>query len=250
MKIERLSWAGIKLSADDGAIVIDALGDASSLEQFMGKPASPLVRVGEPGSVTAALITHGHPDHWDPGTLSECLVPDAPVVCPPYMTSYVAEAGLRPQALAVGATAEAAGLSIEAVPALGGLGEEQVSYVVSDGTHRILHCGDTMWHAYWWAIAEKGPFDVAFLPINGALVGGPYTTGIPAALTPEHAAVAASILKARVACPIHYGLFHAPPHYSQYPDAEDEFVREAKKRELTIRLARDGENIDLEGDAR
>ncbi len=66
MRIERLSWAGVKVLGSAGTLVIDALGDASPVEQWMGKPANPLVPVGEPGSVDAALVTHAHPDHWDP----------------------------------------------------------------------------------------------------------------------------------------------------------------------------------------
>jgi L-ascorbate metabolism protein UlaG (beta-lactamase superfamily) len=245
MQIEKLSWAGIKLMGDGATAVIDALGDATPLEPFMGKPANALVSVAEPGSVDVALATHGHPDHWDPSTLRECLANDAPVLCPPSLVGDVEGAGLRAVAMAVGKSMQVAGFTVEAVPAVGGLGEEQVSYVLSEGDDKILHCGDTLWHAYWWEIAEKGPFDVAFLPINGAMLGGSYATGIPAALTPQQAAVAASILKPATVCPIHYGLFDFPPSYSEFPDAEQEFLREAKDRDVTVRLSRDAESIEL-----
>jgi L-ascorbate metabolism protein UlaG (beta-lactamase superfamily) len=245
MRIERLSWAGIKLTGGGATAVIDALGDATPLEPFMGKPANALVSVAEPGSVDVALATHGHPDHWDSATLRECLANDAPVLCPPSLVGDVEGAGLRAVAMAVGKSTQVAGFTVDAVPAVGGLGEEQVSYVVSEGDDKILHCGDTLWHAYWWEIAEKGSFDIAFLPINGAMVGGSYATGIPAALTPEQAAVAASIVEPGSVCPIHYGLFNNPPHYSEFPDAEQEFVREAKERDVTVLLSRDAESIVL-----
>ena len=245
MRIVRLSWAGVKIHGSGGTVVIDALGDASPLEEFMGKPVHPLVPVAEADSVDAALVTHGHPDHWDPATLTACLADDAPVLCPPSLVSDVEGASLRAVALPVGKTTEVAGFTVEAVPAVGGLGEEQVSYIVSDEDHKVLHCGDTLWHAYWWEIAEKGPFDVAFLPINGAILGGYYATGIPAALTPQQAAVAASILKPGTVCPIHYGLFDFPPSYSELPDAEQNFLREAKDRDVTVQLSRDAESIEL-----
>lgn len=211
----------------------------------MGKPANPLVPVSEPHSAHVALVTHGHPDHWDAATLTECLISDAPVLCPPSLVTNVEEAGLRAVAMPVGTTIEVSGFTVEAVPAVGGLGEEQVSYVVSEEDQKILHCGDTLWHAYWWEIAEKGPFDIAFLPINGAMLGGYYATGIPAALTPQQAAVSASILKPRTVCPIHYGLFDFPPQYCEFPEAEQEFLREAKDRDVTVFLSRDGESIEL-----
>ncbi len=64
METVRLSWAGVKVHGSGGTAIIDALGDASPVEQFMGKPATPLVPVAEPHSVDAALVTHMHPDHW------------------------------------------------------------------------------------------------------------------------------------------------------------------------------------------
>lgn len=245
MRIERLSWAGVRLVGSAGTVVIDAFGDTSPVEQWMGKPAGPLVPVGEPGSVDAALVTHGHPDHWDAATLTACLADDAPVLAPPSLVSDVEGAGLRAVAMPVGKSTEVAGFTVEAVRAVGGLGEEQVSYIVSEGDHKILHCGDTLWHAYWWEIAEKGPFDIAFLPINGAMVGGAYATGLPAALDPEQAAVAASILKPGSVCPIHYGLFNNPPAYGEFPDAEQEFLRQAKDRDVTVQLSQGAEPIAL-----
>ncbi|MGH2773595.1 MAG: MBL fold metallo-hydrolase [Actinomycetota bacterium] len=245
MRIVRLSWAGVKVSGSGGTALIDALGEVSPVEQYMGKPVKPLVPVAEPHSVDAALVTHLHPDHWDPATLTDCLVNDAPVLCPPSLVSDVEGASLRAVAMPVGKSTEVAGFTVEAVPAVGGLGEEQVSYVVSEEDHKILHCGDTLWHGYWWEIAAKGPFTMVFLPINGVMIGGSYATGIPAALTPQQAAAAASILKPGTVCPIHYGLFNFPPYYTEHPDAEQELLREAKDRDVSIVLMRDGESTEL-----
>ncbi|MGH2764335.1 MAG: MBL fold metallo-hydrolase [Actinomycetota bacterium] len=112
-----------------------------------------------------------------------------------------------------------------------GLGEEQVSWVVSGNGKRILHFGDTLWHGYWWAIAEHGPFDVAFLPINGAMVLYPSKTGIPASLTPEHAAAAAERSQAprsrRRSTTVP---FDCPPAYAEHPDAEAAFLRSTQRQ--------------------
>ena len=92
----------------------------------------------------------------------------------------------------------AAGLEFTAVPAVDGFGSPQVSWVVSDGETRLIHCGDTLWHGYWWQIAERfGPFDLAFLPINAAVAEFEYLqppSELPAVLTPEQAAGAGHVL--------------------------------------------------------
>ena len=51
-----------------------------------------------------------------------------------------------------------------------GTDSDQVAWVVEGAGARIIHCGDTMWHGNWWQIArDHGPFDVAFLPVNGVI---------------------------------------------------------------------------------
>jgi L-ascorbate metabolism protein UlaG (beta-lactamase superfamily) len=112
---------------------------------------------------------------------------------------------------------------------------------------RIFHGGDTMWHGHWWKIARRlGPVDLAFLPINGALVQFPGLdpSGIPASLTPQQAAAAANLLGAAVTCPIHYNLFNNPPVYVDSPGVEAAFLAETAKRGLQVWLAHPGEVFD------
>lgn len=102
-------------------------------------------------------------------------------------------------------------------PAVDGFGDLQHSWIVECGGRRIIHAGDTMVHGYWWRIAHKfAPFDVAFLPINGPVVELPFlqpSSPLAAVMTPEQAAVAAHILRARLVVPIHYTSLHKPPMY-------------------------------------
>lgn len=245
MRITKLSWAGIRVTADDAVLVVDPLGDAAPLAAFMGRPALELVPVAEPGSVSAALVTHEHPDHYDPVTLAEVLAEDAVVVCPPAIVDRVANDGLQAAPLAPGQSTRIGAVVVRAVRAVGGLGEEQVSYVVGENGARILHCGDTLWHGYWWEIAKFGPFECAFLPINGALVGYPSATGIPAALTPEQAAAAAQVLAAALASPIHYAEFNNPPSYVSAPNAEQVFVEAAAERGVRTRVLTPGAELEL-----
>src|SRR3546814_6380636 len=75
------------------------------------------------------------------------------------------------------------------VPASDGYGDVQMSWVVSAGGRRIFHGGDTLWHGHWWRIGRQfGPFDAAFLPVNGARFGWRKpVSGLPGVLNPKPA---------------------------------------------------------------
>lgn len=244
VRIERLSWAGVRITRAGSAVLIDALGDAEKVTPFMGEPTEPLVEVG---SADAALVTHLHPDHFDPATLRD-RVGDGRIACPAEAADAVAASGLRPHGVAVWETIQLAGFRCTAVPAVDGLGDPQVSWVVADGNVSIIHCGDTLWHGHWWRIAARvGPVAGAFLCINGARVRFPKLTpsAIEADLTPEQAAGAAAVLGAGLAVPIHYRLFDAPPAYEETPDAELRFLAAASERGVRTRVMAPGETLEL-----
>jgi L-ascorbate metabolism protein UlaG (beta-lactamase superfamily) len=115
----------------------------------------------------------------------------------------------------------------------------------------LFHGGDTLWHGCFWKIARlHGPVDIAFLPINGAVieVSGLKPSGIEAVMTPEQAAAAAAILGARLACPIHYGMFHRPPTYVETRDAVARFRAAAGARGIAVLVAAPGELVPLPND--
>ncbi len=96
-----------------------------------------------------------------------------------------------------------------------------------------------MFHGYWWLIAQRlGPIDIAVLPINGLVLAEVPnlhpSSPLPSVLLPEQAAVAAHLLGASIAVPMHYGL-DRPPLYARTPDAVWRFERSV--RELGIRPA-------------
>jgi L-ascorbate metabolism protein UlaG (beta-lactamase superfamily) len=112
----------------------------------------------------------------------------------------------------------------------------------------LIHCGDTLWHGHWWRITKRqGPFDAAFLCINGARVRFPGITPseIEADLTPEQAAAAAFILGARLAVPIHYGTFNISPNYDETANPEGRFIAAAAARDVDVRLLAPGERLEL-----
>ena len=99
-----------------------------------------------------------------------------------------------------------------------------------------------MWHPQWWQIGRQhGPFDAAFLPINGALFGWRKPeSGVPAVLTPEQAAAAAAALAAKLIVPIHYGVTGAD-EYLEVSDAETRLLAAARPRGIAIEIVRPGD---------
>src|SRR5579859_613864 len=111
------------------------------------------------------------------------------------------KAGLRCEGSELWKTIEIAPqLEVTAVPAVDWRGEDQVSWVIQAGSHRLFHGGDTIWHGSWWQIVGRfGGFDWAFLPVNGVITRYPglAPSGIPATLTPHQAVVATRLLQAK-----------------------------------------------------
>jgi L-ascorbate metabolism protein UlaG (beta-lactamase superfamily) len=255
MRVRRLTWAGLEIQAPGATLVIDLLGGVPELSQYAGEPTEDLLAPsGQAGAVAAAAITHPHSDHFDVEALRRALAPDAPVLCSKEITQTVSGAGLTSRGVGLWDAVEVGELKLMAVPAVDGFGSTQVSWVVSHGNRNLIHCGDTLWHGYWWEIAQRcGPIDLAFLPVNGAIADFDDLqppSGIPAVLTPEQAAAAAQVLASSEAAPIHYGTFHKPPLYISLPDPEAAFVAAAARRGVTTRLMRPGDEIELAPSAR
>ena len=131
------------------------------------------------------------------------------------------------------------------VPASDGYGDPQVSWVVSIGSRRIFHGGDTLWHGNWWRIARQhAPFDVAFLPINGASFSWQKpASDAPAVLTPEQAMDAATILRARTIVPIHFGV-RGEEGYQEVEDPVGRLRRAEKGGGPEVRVLQPGQWLD------
>ncbi|WP_159803565.1 MBL fold metallo-hydrolase [Arthrobacter zhaoguopingii] len=261
MRIRRLGWAGIEVEYDDSVIVVDLLENDAPLspELAFEFPLTPPTRLGR---TDGALVSHLHADHTDAAALQRALRPNAPVYRPesekgPFGDEAhpaAVEAELRKHGLHAETVAEwdsrtVGPFRVTAVPAIDGLGDPQVSWVIDTGDLRIFHGGDTMFHGFWWSIARRlGPIDVAFMPINGpTLEEVPNIeppSPLPAVLTPEQAAIAAHLLGAKRAVPIHYGL-DKPPLYAQAPDAVNRFRRQAAELGLEAIVLEPGEDLYL-----
>lgn len=180
MQIRRLGWAGLELEADGHVALIDLLQDTTWIEGFVGAPRTPLPAPSRAADV--ALVTHLHADHTDPASLKRALKPGAPVFRPApgggerieNAAVELAETGLAEHELETRVvepweTVEVGPFRLSAFPAADGTGDPQLSWAIAASGTTIVHCGDTLFHGWWWRASMRfGPIDLAFLPVNGA----------------------------------------------------------------------------------
>ncbi len=231
MRIRRLGWSGIEQDGD--TLLVDYILDTSELP--LRDDCQPFPRASTPASAVAGLLTHLHADHADPIALAAALREGAPVFRPEpapgsgpdlELTAHAEAAfgkvALNTHIVDAWTSHEAGPFSLHAVPAVDGFGDPQVSWVIESGGKRVIHAGDTLFHSYWWKMAQRfGSLDRALLPINGAIVDFPFLQpprDQEAVMTPEEAAKAAHMLGARAVTPIHYGALHQPPAYIETDD--------------------------------
>jgi L-ascorbate metabolism protein UlaG (beta-lactamase superfamily) len=253
MKIRWLGWAGFEIEAEGERLVVDPLHDARAVFAWMGERAAdmsaPSITAPQPGAL-AGLLTHLHRDHADAAALVGALAPGSQVYEPvdygggDLEQAAVAQADhelaaveLTRHPVAAWTSAAAGPFTVTALPAVDGTGDPQVSWLIEAGGQRVLHLGDTMWHGWWWRIAERyGAPDVVLAPINGARLTFPHrrpASPLAGAMEPEQAALAADILKAERLIPMHYGGYDLPGTYEPVPDAADR-AQAASDRTLVV----------------
>jgi len=242
LRVQRLAWAGIRLQLPQATLFIDPLINTKVWESSLKDTMIPLG--GAPGD-RFVLVTHRHPDHYDPLAVAEALKEGGTLVYPSPMAPPQVPEGVRLRTGAMWEPLLLGDFTATPVPAGDGYGDLQVSWVVSGGGRRILHGGDTLWHGSWWQIGRQfGPFDAVFLPINGAKFSWRQpVSDVPAVLTPQQAVSAAVILGAKKLVPIHYGVTGADG-YAEVADPVGEMRREATRRGLAVQVLSPGSWLD------
>lgn len=243
VKIRRLSWAGLQVEYDGATLFIDPW---ISKEIWDGKWTEPVI---EPKSNTSAnhiAITHIHNDHFDAKAIRMINGERKGNIYCGLKTAYgVASYGLnevKPVEVWEPMLLSAGKITLIGVPAVDFSGIEQVSWVIKTGGKTFFHGGDTLWHGAFHKISYAfGPFDVVFLPINGAdVLQLKPNSHIPATLTPQHAAAVAEVLNAKLVVPIHYGM-NNPGAYEEFPAAQKTFIEECGKRKLSFEICEQGD---------
>jgi L-ascorbate metabolism protein UlaG (beta-lactamase superfamily) len=239
MRIQKLDWAGIRIEVDKTTLFVDA----TSYEQQGDR------KLSSETEFKHAVITHHHPDHFDPAALLTVFDKRSRLFCHEATVPWIDVREMRVQNAKLFQPVDVSrwmgSFVAIPVPAVDGFGHPQVSWVIKGGGKTIIHCGDTLWHGYWRDIGNAyGPFDLAFLPINGARInqGDVKDTGMAAVLLPEQAVVAGQLLKAKRICPIHYG--RPGENYFEAPNAEAAFLKSARERGVETVVLKSGEFIN------
>jgi L-ascorbate metabolism protein UlaG (beta-lactamase superfamily) len=261
MEVRRLAWAGLEVEAAGQTAVVDLVEDFSRLHGD-DLPAGEMPPSPKPATAVAALLTHLHSDHADVDALGRALAPAATVLRPEKGYGGEAEvaliekpeseletSGLASRVVKQWETVEIGPFSFTALPAADGFGDPQVSWCIAADGCCILHAGDTLFHGWWWLSALRhGPFDVAFLPIGGAIVDLPPRqppSPLPAGMDPRQAAVAAKLLGARAVVPIHYGPLHEASNYVQSADPPGSLSAAAAELGIEAQVLSPGEQLSI-----
>jgi L-ascorbate metabolism protein UlaG (beta-lactamase superfamily) len=253
MRVRWLGWAGVEVEEAGERVVVDPLEDRAAVFAALGDRAAgitlPEVVAPQPGAL-AGLVTHLHRDHADANALAAALADGAAVHEPqPYggggleqlgiaqADHELTAAGLTRRPTPAWTSVTVGPFTLTALPAVDGTGDPQVSWLIEAGGKRVLHLGDTMFHAWWWRISERfGAPDAAIAPINGARLNFPHrqpASPLPGVMDPEQAALAADLLRAERVVPIHYGAYELAGLYEPVPDALER-VKATSDRVMTI----------------
>jgi L-ascorbate metabolism protein UlaG (beta-lactamase superfamily) len=256
MEIRWLGWAGVELAVGDDTLVIDPLDDAAAVFAPLGPDptvALPDIVAPSAGSAVAGLVTHLHRDHADAAALASALRPDAPVLEPEagggdqienlalaQAEHELAASGLSRRRIEPWESTDIGPFRVTALPAVDGIGDPQVAWLVEADGSRVLHLGDTIFHGFWWRVARRfGPIDVVFVPVNGAVLSFPHrqpASPLAGALGPHEAVIAVQILAPRVAIPIHAEGYQVEGVYEPVDDAVAEFTDAATDRGVGVEI--------------
>ena len=271
MHVRWLGWAGAEIEAEDATVVLDPLEEPGATFAALGDRAHEaelpaVVSPRAPGQAVAGLVTHLHRDHADAGALAGALATGAAVHEPAWpggeglenlalaqANAELERSGLPRRVLEPWQQVEEGSFTMTALPAVDGLGDPQVSWLVESGGTKALHLGDTVFHGYWWRMARRhGPFDVVLAPVNGVRVDFPHLqppSPLAAAMEPEQAAAAAELLGARIVIPIHYDGYAIDPWYRPVEDPTSRFLAAAEGRPFEVRMIEPGESVELRSSA-
>jgi len=206
------------------------------------------VPVDQPGELEGILVSHAPHDHLDLPSLAS-VDPSIPVVLPRGLGRLLkgrdnvleVEEG---DELTLGKVNVRATHAVHEGKRAGGRAEAQALGYELSGSHRIYFAGDTDLFPEMEGLVED--LDLALIPIWG---WGP-SLGRGLHLGPKQAAEALTLLKPRIAVPIHWGTYrpaHRGPGARFLREPAEKFVREAASLapEVDVRVLQPGEQLAL-----
>jgi len=206
-----ITWIG------HASFLIQTAEHAVLIDPIWAKWLKVVKRLKEPGlalhelpAIDLVLVSHAHFDHLDKRSL-RAVASDQPIIVPEHVGGLVHGLGFnRVHELKRWETMEFGSLKITLTPAQHwgarvlhdrhrGFG----GFLIEYAGRCVYHCGDSAWFEGFREIGEKGPIDIALLPI------GAYDapTGRDVHMNPEEALLAFQALRAGIMIPMHYGTF-------------------------------------------
>ena len=225
IKLDYLVWFGhaaFSLCIDGKYVIIDPW--------LKDNPKSP-VRPSDLEKVDVVLVTHAHHDHLG-DAIEICKRTGAVLVSVYELTCLAEEKGVkRTLGVNVGGVVEVEGLKIVATPALHSSPYgTPLGFIVIGSAISIYHAGDTGFLSDIGQYAEMYGVDVAIVPI-----GSVYT------MDPLQAARLISLIKPKIAVPMHYNTF---PVIIRDPKEFQELVKKYAP-EVEVRILKPGERLVL-----
>ncbi len=212
--------AGLRIAyLGHATLLIELDGVRLLTDPVLGDRLGPLRRHGptpDPGaleSLDAVLVSHAHPDHFDPGSI-RLLGGTAPLLVPLGLGGAALRLGRPVEEVGVGDSIRVGRVKVTAVPALHLRWPLRpraltIGFLI-EGSSGIYFAGDTRFFSSMADLA--GRVDVALLPVGR---WGPHPG--PDRLGPASAARAAVAVGASVAIPIHWGTFYPAGFWRIWP---------------------------------
>jgi len=183
-------------------------------------------------------VTHGHSDHLG-DAVDIARRTGAVIASILEMSNYVERVGVKSVGFNLGGTAKIRDTSITMVPAfhsssIGAPGLEfsaamAVGLVIESGK-TVYHAGDTSVFGDMKLIRDLYKPDVAMLPIGGFFT-----------MDPEQAAMAVSLVKPKIALPMHYGTW---PPIEQDPKEFERLVKKSSPKTRVV-ILKPGESLEV-----
>ncbi|MCL1688358.1 hypothetical protein BAS09_18210 [Elizabethkingia ursingii] len=252
MDIQKLNWAGLKLTTSNKTILIDAVEDFSYYKPVLGEAMKPTLLFSKDLQADYILFTHLHLDHFDFALITKCLKPSGKLIVYSELKKQIQEKFQNVEVIYLGLDEEFCDSEIHFKPvfAMDGIGDIQSSWIIEDSSTKVFHGGDTIWHNQFWKLGKENQnITYAFLPVNGAIVDftmiGIEYSCTPASMTVDQALDAAHLLHAKYLVPIHYNLFEHEKFYRPTKFSLEDLKKKSQELHQNFILLNDGELLSI-----